>query len=331
LITDRKKHEGLTLEAARAATILPPARTNVVLLVKDVPHVTVRGFRLTTEPQKVFLVGVMGRSPGVVLERLDCRSTASLGPCGIDVESVAVPEGDPPVVVRNCTLATLEHGIRVAGIDNGKPAPCRGVVLRQNNVSGCDVGIGVIGQVRDIHIVGNRVWDCGKSAVYLTELLEGTAGLLLANNSLQNRGECLEIEGPAAGLRGVEVRNNLLLPQSGPDIVFSGKDQAVLKGWRFGHNWRQVRPTGLSEADAARWVRADGDTVTDSVELVSVDAKKAGFLRPGPGSALATGGAGNADPSLPRYVGALPPEGAEPWDWDRTWRARAKQTAEKTK
>src|SRR5262249_50394397 len=44
------------------------------------------------------------------------------------------------------------------------------------------------------------------------------------------------------------------------------------------------------------------------------------YLRPDADSPLATGGAGTTDPSLPRYVGALPPTGVEPWDWERTWR-----------
>jgi hypothetical protein len=25
--------------------------------------------------------------------------------------------------------------------------------------------------------------------------------------------------------------------------------------------------------------------------------------------------------ALPAYVGAVPPEGVEPWDWDKTWSA----------
>jgi len=36
----------------------------------------------------------------------------------------------------------------------------------------------------------------------------------------------------------------------------------------------------------------------------------------------ATGGAGG---DLPTYVGAVPPEGVEPWDWDKTWKARARK------
>jgi hypothetical protein len=35
---------------------------------------------------------------------------------------------------------------------------------------------------------------------------------------------------------------------------------------------------------------------------------------------LGTGGAGG---DLPSYVGALPPEGVSPWDWSKTWKARA--------
>ena len=45
------------------------------------------------------------------------------------------------------------------------------------------------------------------------------------------------------------------------------------------------------------------------------------FLRPTKDSPLATGGAGVKDSALPAYVGAVPPDGGEPWDWDRTWSA----------
>src|SRR5262249_48292621 len=45
------------------------------------------------------------------------------------------------------------------------------------------------------------------------------------------------------------------------------------------------------------------------------------FLRPAKDSPLATGGAGRTDPSLPSYVGAVPPEGVPAWDWGRTWLA----------
>ena len=47
----------------------------------------------------------------------------------------------------------------------------------------------------------------------------------------------------------------------------------------------------------------------------------ANFLRPPKDSPLAKGGAGATDPALPAYVGAVPPEGVEPWDWEKTWKA----------
>jgi hypothetical protein len=57
--------------------------------------------------------------------------------------------------------------------------------------------------------------------------------------------------------------------------------------------------------------------------LVSIDEEHPDQVRPGKASRLAGSGAGRNDPELPRYIGALPPEGVEPWDWDRTWRVRS--------
>jgi hypothetical protein len=54
---------------------------------------------------------------------------------------------------------------------------------------------------------------------------------------------------------------------------------------------------------------------------MSLDPKDADFLRPRPGSPLATDGAGKNDPVLPAYVGALPPPDVPAWDWLRTWQA----------
>ena len=28
---------------------------------------------------------------------------------------------------------------------------------------------------------------------------------------------------------------------------------------------------------------------------------------------------------MPTYIGAVPPEGAAPWDWEKTWKARAQK------
>jgi hypothetical protein len=52
------------------------------------------------------------------------------------------------------------------------------------------------------------------------------------------------------------------------------------------------------------------------------------FLRPAKNSVLAGGG---ADGDLPTYVGAVPPEGVEQWDWQKTWDTRLAKSANATK
>jgi hypothetical protein len=91
--------------------------------------------------------------------------------------------------------------------------------------------------------------------------------------------------------------------------------------WHFGHNWRETdRQRGASVSE--HWIPL---SPTDhQLAPNGVLSKKPGdpnFLRPAKDSQLATSGAGVTDPSLPAYVGAVPPEGVEPWDWQKTWLA----------
>jgi hypothetical protein len=57
---------------------------------------------------------------------------------------------------------------------------------------------------------------------------------------------------------------------------------------------------------------------------LSHDPNDPAFLRPAADSPLASEGAGG---DLPTYVGAVPPEGVEPWDWQKTWNARVAKAA----
>ncbi len=64
------------------------------------------------------------------------------------------------------------------------------------------------------------------------------------------------------------------------------------------------------------------------IEVLSRKPGNSNFLRPAKDSPLALGGAGGQKAAasasgapLPAYVGAVPPEGVEPWDWDKTWKA----------
>src|SRR5262249_32788771 len=94
-------------------------------------------------------------------------------------------------------------------------------------------------------------------------------------------------------------------------------------GWQLKHNWREVRrPTGVSQIERAWIPPGPTDVIQERIPVLSREVGDVNFLRPTKGSPLATGGAGQTDPWLPSYVGALPPDGVEPWDWDRTWKAR---------
>jgi hypothetical protein len=94
--------------------------------------------------------------------------------------------------------------------------------------------------------------------------------------------------------------------------------------WHFLRNWRD-----LSGSEASSILPlAPGDRHLKTLKFVSPKASDADYLRPLPDSPLATGGAGAFDPSLPLYVGAVPPRGVAPWDWERTWRMRLRQATQ---
>src|SRR5262249_1983612 len=120
----------------------------------------------------------------------------------------------------------------------------------------------------------------------------------------------------------VELRNNLLFGADLTDIALfhastSDIEPADVKHlgtvWDFECNWRDL--AGASSGNAAPLAARDRNVA--NVILLSRDSTNRNFLRPPSGSALASSGAGKDDPSLPEYVGAVPPIGVEPWDWER--------------
>ena len=73
---------------------------------------------------------------------------------------------------------------------------------------------------------------------------------------------------------------------------------------------------------------APGDHKLDASVQLPRNPSLANFLQPPIGSPLAAQGVKD-DPSLPSYVGAVPPEGVNAWSWDRTWRRGVQTTADK--
>jgi hypothetical protein len=124
--------------------------------------------------------------------------------------------------------------------------------------------------------------------------------------------------------------------------------------WHFSHNWREVDPIRAKVRIADRFIPfSPTDQQMPPNPVLSYKPGDPDFLRPPKDSPLAWSGAGGhaipsariaaavgqaaslanpwmagwavaqpmslPDTSLPAYVGAVPPEGVEPWDWQKTW------------
>jgi hypothetical protein len=330
----------ITLEAVRGATIDVPPAVKIGLQIGAVPGVVVRGFRLRTNDPQTVAVIVQGRCPGVVLEDLDLRAPPfnfrlEKSFCAtISIESVRGEEDDRPVIIRHCRLAGGDMGVQVIGEND---QPCRGVRVYGNRFSDMRRAVFCQGGVQRVAVAGNIIQGCSLAGTHLVRLADTTRDVLFANNTFLDCWEAAALFDNDGAVRGRDVcfRNNLVLRCRTPaDVAFhrqrpGAQEEApadgpeVARKWSLSHNWREVAEPSSGSDEARAWVPPDpkkGDVYQDKIEGVNRDPKSPDFLRPAKDSPLATEGAGNDDPALPRYVGALPPEGAEPWEWDRAWR-----------
>ena len=208
--------------------------------------------------------------------------------------------------------------------------PSRRIVLRDNNLSDCTAGIWIAGMVSDVHVVGNRIWNCSSASIQIEDLYRGSSGLLIANNSIQSQASGIQIQDMTQAVDPVAIVNNLILAEAGADLEYLGKDRKYLAALQLHHNWREVRALGDKTVEEGDWIpAAPQDVRRKEIPGIARDPKDAkNFLRPAKDSPLATGGAGG---DLPTYVGAVPPEGVEPWDWQKTWNARIAKSSKESK
>jgi nitrous oxidase accessory protein NosD len=332
-ISDRDRHQRITLEATRAATIEGNEKANLITIAAE--QVTLRGFRLRAGKIKgpgPALVWVRGHSAATVLEGLHLDSPGFQGP-GIEVGSAL--SGDSPdrqpIAVQHCKVSGIEFGI----VLHERPL---NVVVRNNALTNCPFGVVVFGLPRHVHVVGNRIHRAAIAGLSLQGLQEGAEGLLIANNTFVECNFGFAYQDRAIAPARVRVGNNLFLGSRGqpnqvclegfgPDVrnvkgPGDGKKLTELKGWQFEHNWQEGKePSGKGPWDKGWIPPGPMSELRERIEVLSRDPADANFLRPAKDSPLATAGAGKTDPSLPSYVGALPPEGVAPWDWQRTWLA----------
>ncbi len=324
---------GVILEAARGATLQFPAGTMGIKIV-NVPGVTIRGFHCTNEADIKFFIAVSGHCQGLRLSSL--RMTPTLPTiCSITLEGIT-PGGDQ-IVVENCTFQGGSGGVRVSGfIAYTQPGPCGTILIRDNTILDCTQGILLVGCLKQVCVVGNRV-GYSMAGIQPENLLAGTENIWIANNTFVECGAALRYWDNASlplARNNIRISNNLMLKSTSFDMIFidSGGDpqnhrgpgdgKALHLAWQWGNNWRET-PVVVGTDDLAKsWIPvAPADQRRDEIVVLSRDPKAADFLQPAKDSPLATAGAGG---DLPVYVGAVPPVGTTAWDWGQTWKALEK-------
>lgn len=340
-LADRKKYAGVTVESPREATLAPPT-SEIGFLIRDVPRVTVRGFRITVQNEGAFAVLVAGQSPGVLLEGLHIEPATPFPYAGIEVEQLPLTDEDAPIRIRKCRVRHAFVGIRISGIANDFQTglPTGRIVVSENRLEDCNTGMAAFGTVYQTHIVGNLVSGAIIGGIQLQDLVGKAGDILIANNTIIDSGMSLKYWDSQVRGERVEVCNNLILSPRGPEFVFfdSGGDPSVPRGpgdadallqrWQISHNWWEVSGTlGGDDLIVQSRVRpGPSDVCREEIVLLSRDANSPDYLRPPADSPLANGGAGQSDANLPSYVGAIPPPGTERWDWDVTWGMRHPKT-----
>src|SRR5262249_47811331 len=141
---DPFRHNGVVLEAV--APSKPrirnmekrPRGSRHVIWIRGVPGVVLRGFHIVSafgNPN----VYVSDHSPGVVLDGVEM--TALSDAIGVEMTRLKLMDGDEPVMIKNCKMVGLHHGIMLVGGEfpegNTILVPTGRVIVRDNMFIRC--------------------------------------------------------------------------------------------------------------------------------------------------------------------------------------------------
>src|SRR5262249_11482663 len=133
-------------------------------------------------------IKVANGSTGLVLERLRLRPPHGSIVFGVELYGSLEPlkAGAPPYVVRDCTFADTAIGVWVVGCFDAAQYhtawPIEGIRVENNHFADCDIAVSMMGAVRRIQIVGNRIAGSAWAGIHLENMLPGCEGVLVANN-----------------------------------------------------------------------------------------------------------------------------------------------------
>src|SRR5262249_45374684 len=190
-------HRGITLEAPGRASIVLTAPRSRALVIRGVPEVRVKGFRFRDNRAgaRTFFITARGHCPGVALEDLDIQASDVAGdPAsrlvgGIELVNLDMAWDEQPILIRRCEVRARWFGIIVVGpVGPGKGAPCRGVLIHSNRISGGQKGILLMGSITDAQVTGNLVWGCSVAGIQIEDPASSSGRTLIANNTIFDSG-----------------------------------------------------------------------------------------------------------------------------------------------
>jgi hypothetical protein len=337
------RHEATTLETT-VNTVLELTESTELIRIDRVSNVSIRGFRIrasdiivkdldSQRDQPAVLVSVVGDCSGLMFDQVEMDTTRKGSYVGFLVNGGYSSNQDEPIVIRRCKVRRAFLAI----VLNGTAGHIQRLVIGDNVFEAAtNVGIDAVGSVSNVQIVSNQFIFSDGAAVGVANLDDISENVLLANNTFLGNVIGLAVSDDAPAGQNIHVRNNLFLASKTRDMTFidgmkaeSGTPLQAQDGkllhdkWHVGENWREGDlPVGNTVFDRG-WIPPTAtDVCNEKIEGITRDPNDIdNFLRPAKDSELANAGAGKTEPSLPSYVGALPPRGVERWDWSRTWQA----------
>jgi hypothetical protein len=298
-IDDRERWGGVTLESTGGAAIVSTDGAPA-LTVRDTPGVTVRGFGLTASPRQHALL-VDGATTGLTLEelRLSQPGTARFHFAAARIAVYPPPDAAIAVIMRRCRIENQGLGIGLLDPRNSARR-IGGIRLLENEFSGPGVHVLIAGRVEDVILVGNRFLG-GKNGVNLNFSEPSAAEhVVIANNTFFATTYWLGLVKTVAPQKSITVWNNLIIDSQRVEWGWPEQLEQVAQAWDFRNNWWELSPR--TERD--QFSHPPMAEAHEELALRSRDPSSPDFLRPEPGSALATSGLG---PGYPTYIGALAP------------------------
>ncbi len=327
------RFKNLTIESPGGATLMAAAGGRHSLVLFNVQGVTVRGFKIEAGPDAAFGCVAGGMINGSRI--MDCvfsLANGSRASANLSLEGLSFEPGQEPFTVANCSFTSGPMGLRLSGLQNDNSGlPCGGLVFRDNHFVDVAQPIVAAGSIHDVWIVGNTIQRANISGVQFMWLMDDPRNLVVANNSIDQSVSPFRLwekqfmPAQAKVVANVSVRTQLadwetIVGSSLEVIDAPGDAAAYLREWTFANNFREGVPPPKDAPRYRGWFPPSPTcTLQEKIELLSLDSQSEDYLRPAVDSPIASGGMGG---EFPAYAGAVPPEGAEPFDWEQAF-ARA--------